>query len=135
MNVTFEVNDIPQKAAIISLYKANHWSSANKSDELYMAIKNSQMIVSAYNFEKLVGFGNALSDGHLVVYYPHLLVHPDFHGKGIGTSIMKIFQKTYSGFHQQILVADAKAIDFYRKCGFDKGGQTQSMWIYQGDDH
>ncbi|GAL03228.1 histone acetyltransferase HPA2 and related acetyltransferases [Photobacterium aphoticum] len=32
---------------------------------------------------RLVGIGNAISDGHLVVYYPHMLVHPDVQGQGI----------------------------------------------------
>ena len=38
-------------------------------------------------------------------------------------------------FHQQMLTADERAIDFYQKCGFKKAGSTQSMWIYQGDEH
>ncbi len=71
----------------------------------------------------------------LVVYYPHLLIHPDYQGKGIGRIIVGRFQKKYGNFHQQMLTADGKAIDFYRKCGFEKAGSTQSMWIYQGDDH
>jgi len=34
-----------------------------------------------------------------------------------------------------MLTADGKAIDFYRKCGLEIAGSTQSMWIYQGDEH
>ena len=56
-------------------------------------------------------------------------------GKGIGRMIVDRFQKKYGNFHQQMLTADGRAIDFYRKCGFEKAGSTQSMWIYQGDDH
>lgn len=43
--------------------------------------------------------------------------------------------RKYGDFHQQMLTADSKAIDFYRKCVFEKAGSTQSMWIYQGDEH
>jgi len=49
--------------------------------------------------------------------------------------IVDRFQKKYGNFHQQMLTADGRAIDFYRKCGFEKAGSTQSMWIYQGDEH
>lgn len=128
---TFEI----EQASIIELYKANEWSSAEKPVQLYRALLNSHSLVTAWHDEQLVGLGNALSDGHLVVYYPHLLVHPDYHGKGIGKLILMRFQKKYGDFHQQILVADGKAIEFYKKCGFERAGKSESMWIYQGTEH
>ena len=128
---TKEVN----KEKIIELYQANKWSSAEKPDLLYKALMNSDTLITAWDGNRLVGLGNAISDGYLVVYYPHLLVHPDYQGKGIGRMIVDRFQKKYGNFHQQMLTADGKAIDFYRKCGFEKAGSTQSMWIYQGDEH
>ncbi|MCJ7657474.1 MAG: GNAT family N-acetyltransferase [Candidatus Atribacteria bacterium] len=128
---TKEIN----KDEIIELYKVNKWSSAEKPDLLYKALLNSDSLITAWDGNRLVGLGNAISDGYLVVYYPHLLVHPDYQGKGIGRIIVDRFQKKYGNFHQQVLTADGKAIDFYRKCGFEKAGSTQSMWIYQGDEH
>jgi len=128
---TKEIN----KEKIIKLYKANKWSSAEKPDLLYKALMNSDSLITAWDGNRLVGLGNAISDGYLVVYYPHLLVHPDYQGKGIGKMIVDKFQKKYGNFHQQLLTADGKAIDFYRKCGFEKAGSTQSMWIYKGDEH
>jgi len=123
------------KEKIIKLYKSNKWSSAEKPDLLYKALMNSDSLITAWDGNRLVGLGNAISDGYLVVYYPHLLVHPDYQGKGIGKIIVDRFRKKYGNFHQQLLTADGKAIDFYRKCGFEKAGSTQSMWIYQGDEH
>ena len=128
---TKEIN----KEKIIELYKVNKWSSAEKPDLLYKALMNSDSLITAWDGNRLVGLGNAISDGYLVVYYPHLLVHPDYQGKGIGKMIVDKFQNKYGNFHQQLLTADGKAIDFYRKCGFEKAGSTQSMWIYQGDEH
>ena len=84
---------------------------------------NSHSLVTAWFNGRLIGLGNALSDGHLVVYYPHLIVHPDFQGKGIGKLILERFREKYGNFHQQILVADGRAIDFYEKCGFEKAGK------------
>ena len=124
-----ELNDIT------SLYKANNWSSANKPELLYQALMNSHILITAWEGNKLVGLGNAISDGHLVVYYPHLLVHPDYQGQGIGTMIFTRIQKKYVDFHMQILVADGKAIDFYKKMGFERAGNTEPMWIYQGNEH
>lgn len=92
-------------------------------------------MVTAWHNTRLVGLGNALSDGFLVVYYPHFLVHPDYQGKGIGKRILEKLQEKYGEFHQQILVADGQSIDFYEKCGFERVGETKSMWIYKGQDH
>ena len=48
---------------------------------------------------------------------------------------MRQLMKRYAGFHQHMLVADGLAIEFYRKCGFERAGQTEPMWIYAGAEH
>lgn len=129
-----EERDIPQQL-IINLYRANGWTAADKPEALYQGLISSHALVSAWDEENLVGLGNAISDGHLVVYYPHLLVHPDYQGKGIGQMIMQRMAEKYGHFHMQMLTADGKAINFYEKCGFVKAGTTQAMWIYGGKEH
>lgn len=120
---------------ILELYKANGWSAAEKPTELRNGLLNSHSLISAWDNDKLVGIGNAISDGYLVVYYPHLLVHPNYQGKGIGNMISDEFQKKYKHFHMQMLTADGKAIDFYKKVGFEEAGETMPMWIYKGTEH
>ena len=120
---------------IVELYKANAWSSAEKPNELKNALLNSHSLITAWDKDHLVGLGNAISDGYLVVYYPHLLVHPKYQGKGIGNRIVDKLQEKYKDFHMQMLTADGKAIDFYKKVGFEKAGETMPMWIYKGNEH
>lgn len=123
------------KEQLIELYKANQWSSSEKPEQLINGLKNSHTLITAWLDNKLVGLGNAISDGFLVVYYPHLIVHPDYHRQGIGTLIVERFREKYNNFHQQMLTADGKAIAFYEKCGFKRAGKTEPMWIYKGDEH
>lgn len=120
---------------VVTLYKSVKWSSAEKPDLLLKALKNSHTVITVWDGEKLVGLGNAISDGYLVVYYPHLAVHPEYQGKGIGMEIVKRMQKKYHGFHQQSIIADGRAIEFYKKCGFVKAGSCKALWIYKGRDH
>ena len=120
---------------VLALYRANGWSAAGKPDELMKGLANSHALHTAWDGDRLVGLGNAISDGHLVVYYSHLLVLPDYHRRGVGRELMRRLMAKYEGFHQHMLVADARAVDFYRELGFERAGQTESMWIYAGDDH
>lgn len=120
---------------ILPIYEAHNWSSAKKPELLHKALIGSHSLVSAWNDEELVGIGNAISDGFLVVYYPHLLVSPKYQGQGIGKKMIKILTEKYQVMHMQILTSDAEAIGFYEKCGFTKAGNTESMWIYEGKDH
>jgi ribosomal protein S18 acetylase RimI-like enzyme len=126
--------ELPE-AQVIALYRANAWSSADAPARLMAALASSHSVVSAWDGERLVGLGNAISDGHLVVYYPHLLVHPDYQRRGIGTHMMQALMGRYAGFHQHVLIADGRAIEFYRKLGFTRAGRTEPMWIYTGHDH
>jgi GNAT superfamily N-acetyltransferase len=135
--MTIELSDsleLPE-AQVIALYAANDWSSAKKPAQLLAALRGSHSVVSAWDDGVLVGLGNAISDGHLVVYYPHLLVLPSHQGTGIGARILARLKERYARFHQHILVSDSRTIGFYSKCGFEPAGATQSMWIYDGDDH
>ena len=134
-NAVIALDDRIGTEEVVGLYRANGWSSAEKPVELMAALRNSHSLATAREGGRLVGLGNAISDGHLVVYYPHLLVHPEVQGRGIGRQLMAALQERYRGFHQQMLVADGRAVEFYRKLGFARAGKTEPMWIYAGRDH
>ncbi|MCU7840240.1 MAG: GNAT family N-acetyltransferase [Candidatus Thiodiazotropha sp. (ex Troendleina suluensis)] len=135
MEVLISVSDSISEDEVIDIYKAIKWTSAGKPKELLAALNNSHTLVTARIAGKLVGLGNAISDGHLVVYYPHMLVHPDHQGMGLGRKMMEAMLSIYSGFHQQMLTADGKAVKFYQALGFERAGKTESMWIYSGEEH
>ena len=132
--VLSERRDLPFDA-VVALYKGNAWSSARVPEKLYAGLRDSHTLISAWIGDKLVGLGNAISDGHLVVYYPHFLVLPEFQGCGVGGAILERLKARYQGFHQHMLVADGRAIEFYAKHGFERAGKTEPMWIYAGGDH
>lgn len=133
--ITYQQNVSLSQNQVLPLYQALHWSSAEKPDLLLKALTHSHTVVTAWDGDRLVGLGNAISDGYLVVYYPHLCVHPDYQGKGIGRDIVQRLQQRYQGFHQHTVLADGAAVGFYEKMGFVKPAQCQPLWIYDGQDH
>jgi len=132
--IVYLENELPGRKTVIALYEANGWSSARRPDALMKALAGSHHLVTAFDGNTLVGLANAISDGHLVVYYPHLLVHPDYQGRGIGRALMARMVTRYADFHQQTLLAVAEAAPFYERAGFTKAGTTVPMWIYEEDD-
>lgn len=134
MNAEIRFETQLEQEEIVELYQAVGWASAQKPELLVAALNNSETLVTARVSGKLVGISNALSDGYLVVYYSHFLVHPAYQGQGIGRAIMEKMQEKYTSFHQQILVADAKAVGFYQTLGFERAGKNEPMWIYDGHD-
>jgi GNAT superfamily N-acetyltransferase len=125
----------PSLPEVVDLYRSVGWSSAEKPDALHKGLVASHSVVTAWDGEVLVGLGNAISDGHLVVYFPHLVVRPAYQGAGIGTALMTRLLARYQGFHQQALLADGRAIDFYKKLGFRRAGATEPLWIFDGHEH
>lgn len=135
MPLSVSLSDAIDEEEVVALYKANAWSSAEKPRQLLAALRNSDALVTARVDGRLVGLGNAISDGHLVVYFPHLLVHPEFQRQGVGRAMMKVLMQKYAGFHQQMLTADGGAVKFYKSMGFERAGRTEPMWVYAGNDH
>jgi GNAT superfamily N-acetyltransferase len=135
MQTAISLTDTIAEPEVIAIYRANAWSSAAKPQQLLSGLRNSHSLATARVEGRLVGLGNAISDGHLVVYFPHLLVHPDFLRQGVGRALMEALLERYSGFHQLMLTSDAGTTEFYEALGFQRAGKTVPMWIYAGDDH
>lgn len=108
---------------------------SRKTWKIIPALNNSDALVTARITGKFIGIGNAISGGSLVVYYPHMLVHPDYKGQGIGRAMMNLLQRKYASFHQQMLTADIEAVGFSKSLGFDRAGKTVPMWIYDRNKH
>ncbi len=111
------------KEGVLALYRANDCSSADNLESLLKGLLASHSLFTAWDGSQLVGLGNALSDGHLVVYYSHLLVLPTYQSQGIGRELMRLLLERYAGFHQHVLLADGRASEFYRSA--DSRGQAR----------
>ncbi|MEJ1121194.1 GNAT family N-acetyltransferase [Phyllobacterium sp. CCNWLW109] len=135
MEIDILTGDTLREDEVVSIYKANNWSSAQKPQALLAALNNSHTLLTARSNNQLLGLANAISDGHLGVYFPHLIVHPDYQGMGIGRKLMTAMLQRYADFHQIMLTADIGALSFYETLGFVKAGKTVPMWIYAGGDH
>jgi GNAT superfamily N-acetyltransferase len=87
---------------------------------LERAYNNSEYVVSAWlESGELVGLGRAISDMAFTVYFPDLLVKPNWQNKGIGAMLMNMMIEKFGQFHNMVLIAeDNRAREFYQRSGF-----------------
>ncbi|MDT8368681.1 MAG: GNAT family N-acetyltransferase [Longimicrobiales bacterium] len=135
MSIRIRFDDAIDLDEVLAIYRANRWSSADKPEKLMAALRDSETLVTARSDGELVGLANAISDGHLVVYFPHVLVHPEHQGEGVGKMLMEAMMERYEGFHQRCLISDFDAVAFYQRLGFTRSADMVPMWIYEGDDY
>lgn len=101
------------------LFVSVNWQSGNYPLRLKKAMRKSDTVISAWDGKKLVGLISAISDGQMTVYYPYLLVHPDYQGKNIGRTLLTAVMKKYAGIYRQVLNCDESKYEFYHKFGFE----------------
>ena len=77
MHIDIALNDQIDTDEVLEIYTANQWSSADKPEALMSALRNSHGLVTARSAGKLLGLGNAISDGFLVVYCKRSAVPPN----------------------------------------------------------
>jgi len=111
------------------LFMSVKWHSAKYPDKLCKAIRNSDAVYSAWDSDKLVGLINALSDGILNVYFPYLLVRPEYQGTGIGKKLVALMLDEYKRYVKKSVIAFDEQVKFYERCGFSVGTGTSAMFI------
>lgn len=117
--INFVINETPSPAQLVNLYASVGWRHKDYPTMLVKAIENSSFLVCAYANTELIALGRAISDGVFTVYFPDLLVKPEWQNKGLGSQVMEIMLKHFEGFHNQVLIAeDEAARAFYLKKGF-----------------
>jgi GNAT superfamily N-acetyltransferase len=114
---------LPDKDEYFSLFTTTGWNKNYKvsPDDLEKANRNSWLVVSAYDENKLVGFGRVMTDFVMHAMIFDMIVLPDYQGRGIGTMILTrlVDRCLAQGIRDiQLFCARGKRA-FYEKNGFE----------------
>ena len=118
MKIKDLVLDISQ---ILELYEANKWGAYTEDPPtLINGIAQSLYSLGAYDEDKLVGLIRVVGDGETIIYIQDILVLPEYHRKGIGSSLMNRVLLKYKDVRQINLTTDntEKQRGFYESLGF-----------------
>lgn len=83
------------------------------------AFENSHTVIFAFDDDKLIGFGRAISDGVYQAAIYDVAVLPEYQGKGIGKIIVDNIIKHSPGCNVILYASPGKEI-FYEKLSFKK---------------
>ncbi len=111
-----------EKEKLIELFQSVNWKTAEYPNRLYNAIKNSDLVISVWNKEELVGLISTISDGYINVFITYLLIKPNFQKQKIGTKLMEKVCNHYKGFGRRILSTELDKENYYKKFGFSIDG-------------
>lgn len=121
MDIDFR-SEVPASNQFWKLFQTTGWNEKYQLSpgELVQALRTSWYVLSAYEDEKLVGFGRLVSDGvlHAMVY--ELIVLPEYQGQGIGGKLLEKLVEKCEGVGVrdiQLFCARGKR-KFYEKRGF-----------------
>ncbi|MDA8029276.1 MAG: GNAT family N-acetyltransferase [Nitrospiraceae bacterium] len=80
-------------------------------------VKNSNLMVTAWDDEKLIGVARSMTDFHYACYLSDLAVHREYQKKGIGKRLLILTQGELGPKCKLILVAAPSANSYYEHVG------------------
>ena len=121
MAITYKVNEPITADQFIELLKESTLSERRPVDDrpcMEGMVKNSNLMVTAWDKEKLVGVARSMTDFHYACYLSDLAVHEKYQKQGIGKKLQVLTQKQLSNKCNLILVAAPLANSYYDHIGF-----------------
>jgi GNAT superfamily N-acetyltransferase len=134
MNIEYKTSN-PSIEDYYALYETTGWNrEVNVTPaDLARALTGSQYVVAAYVDGKLVGSGRVVTDGVLHAMMYDLIVHPDYQGRSIGSTILgKLVQWCCAANIREIELFCARGrSSFYGKNGFNPRPQNAPGMSYE----
>jgi ribosomal protein S18 acetylase RimI-like enzyme len=83
-------------------------------------IENSDILITAWDDDKLVGIARAITDFSYCCYLSDLAVDQEYQNRGIGRELVRLVQERIGEEVTLLLLASPIAMEYYPHIGFDK---------------
>lgn len=121
MDITYKINTKLDAKDISFVFKDSGikrpYSDLERLERMF---NNSNLIISAWEGEKLVGLARSITDFSYCCYLSDLAVVLEYQNKGIGKELIDLTKKNIGEEVALILLASPKAMDYYPHIGFKK---------------
>lgn len=121
MEITYKSGIIPSVEQIIAVYKSSGIKRPIEDVErISHMYSNSNLVISAWNEEILVGISRSLTDFCYVCYLSDLAVKREYQKIGIGKRLIQITGEQIGEQTTLLLLSAPEAMEYYPKIGFTK---------------
>jgi ribosomal protein S18 acetylase RimI-like enzyme len=93
-------------------------------------LKNSNLMVTAWHGDELIGIARSMTDFHYACYLSDLAVHKKYQRSGIGKKLQVKTQEQLGPNCKLILIAAPAANSYYEHIGFTN---NQRCWVLDRD--
>ena len=131
--ITYETDRDLNLDAVIDLYRASTLGERRPIDDrqrMAAMLKNSNLVITAWDRDLLVGIARALSDFAYVTYLSDLAVRVSHQRNGIGKELIRRTQAAGGSQALLLLLAAPAAEEYYPHIGFTHHPQA---WLLQPD--
>jgi len=121
MEISYQDNKMPNIEEIIDVYDSSGINRPTTDKErMKNMFTNSNLIITAWDKDKLVGLARSLTDFCYCCYLSDLAVRKEYQKRGIGKKLIELTKNKIGGQTMLLLLAAPTAMDYYPKAGFDK---------------
>ena len=133
MKITYKVNQAISTDDFIGLLKASTLAERRPVEDracMEGMIKNSNLIVSAWDGDKLIGIARSMTDFHYACYLSDIAVDKNYQSSGVGKSLQITTQEQLGKKCKLILIAAPASNSYYEHIGFTN---NQRCWVLSRD--
>ena len=121
MEIAYKLDTIPDTGIIIELYNSSGINRPTTDKErITKMYSNSNLIVTAWDKNKLVGISRSLTDFCYCCYLSDLAVRKEYQKYGIGKKLISLTKDNIGDQVMLLLLSAKTAMDYYPKVGFQK---------------
>lgn len=110
------------------VYHSVGWKKHDE-EKIKKVFTASNTLAIAYNQNKIIGFGRAMSDGVFNAAIYDVVIHKHYHGKGIGKKITNSLLDQLKDISCVHLVSTTNNEEFYSKSGFRKMKTAMAQYL------
>lgn len=133
MPLTYQINTPITPAQFIDLLKRSTLGERRPIDDLACIegmLKNSNLLVTAWDEDQLIGVARSVTDFHYACYLSDLAVCRAYQKSGVGKELQRLTQQQLGPRCKIILLAAPAASDYYGHIGYS---QHPRCWVLERD--
>ncbi len=135
MDIEYKINAPVSADQFIELLRKSTLGERRPIDDrecMEGMVKNSNLMVSAWDGEKLIGIARSMTDFHYACYLSDLAVDKDYQGMGVGKKLQAITQEQLGPKCKLILIAAPAANSYYEYLGYTNNPRCWVLEREQG---